>query len=56
MDWIESMSWTSNCLNHDGVVGADALLHFHLTFVVNTVGIKVHSKQIVVELTGEQPE
>ena len=52
----ESMSRTSNCRNHAVVVGADALLHFHLIFVVNTVGIKVLSKQTVVELTGEQPE
>ena len=36
--------------------GCERLQRRHLTFVVNTVGIKVLSKQTVVELTGEQPE
>ena len=36
--------------------GCERLQFRHLTFVVNAVGMKVLSKQTVVELTGEQPE
>jgi hypothetical protein len=36
--------------------GGERLHRRHLTFEVYVLGIKVLSKQTVVELTGEQPE
>ena len=38
------------------LAGGERLQRQHLTFEVYPLGIKVLSKQTIVELTGEQPE